>query len=306
MLSFDLLIPTAGNMHPLESLLSWLIHQSVLPQHIVLLVRKKIDKESLQTFLYAVHKLLSDLSVEVDIVSHLTSDHLPEQGVGYDRNFLLQQTKETYLCMLDEDNELSPDFFAQLVQGYTEVTDKLGCPCIVSPTIMYGRSGHIQSQGITDFSFLLPRYTFGRCGDRPWQQVKMIGANSLFGRTELFQRLGFDSRMVGSYEDIDFSYRATLAGTPVVVLRDVSIYHMERKRSYLAQRFLWTPESAYFRSRNRILFVRKNADLRQKIEYFTLGLRLQTFRFLLLVLRYGEGQRWQLIRAILKGIRDSI
>lgn len=302
MIVFDLLIPTQWVWEGISWLVKTVAHQSVFPHRIVFLVWKEYPAVYLQEFAYQITKTLAHLESEIVILHAGYSDHEPGKGAGYDRWFLVQQATSQYSCMIDEDNELPPDFFHDLIAWYTVVTTSLGHEAIVSPTIMWRHSGQIQSQGITWFSFLFPKYTFGHCGDKPWQEVLMLWANSLFGRTELFQRIQFDPRMEGSYEDVDFTYRVMLSGASVVVLRDLEIYHMEREKTPLEQLFLGNPHSAFLRSRNRIRFVRKNATVWQKIQYFCCGLWVQTTWWIRYILRSDHPQKWSLIWAVWRGI----
>lgn len=134
----------------------------------------------------------------------------------------------------------------------------------------------------------------------------MLWANSLFGPREIFTQFPFDKRFGRCYEDIDFTYRVQQAWIPVIVLNKVEINHMERQKSKLEHYFLWDPVSAYERSRNRILFVKKVANMRQKIQYFGFGLRAQTCGFFLyILLRWGK-QRLQLRKAVWKGLIDGV
>jgi len=63
------------------------------------------------------------------------------------------------------------------------------------------------------------------------------------------------------YEDIDCLYRMTNSGVPLIVSKKVTINHMERDKTTLEKSFLATPESAYQKSKNRIVFVKKNASI---------------------------------------------
>lgn len=46
---------------------------------------------------------------------------------------------------------------------------------------------------------------------QPWQEVLMVGANSLFGLREVFEKNQFDNRMTCCYEDIDMTRRVSLS-----------------------------------------------------------------------------------------------
>lgn len=301
MLSFDLLIPSHGWALPIENLLKSVTVQTVLPVRIIILVWKSRTPFELQELSQRCHDLLDSSGIELSMLYASTSDHQQGRGVGYDRWFLIQQAVAPYVCMIDEDNTLPPGLFKKWISGYQEVIASLGHEAIVSPTIMQGNT--IQSQGITGFSYLFPRYVYDRCGDQPWHQVKMIWANSLFGRTALFQEIQFDPVFAWSYEDIDFSSRVVQAGYGVVVLRDVWIDHYETPKTFLGKLFLWTPRDAFLRSRNRIVRVRKTASWRQKICYFGCGLWIQTFGRIRYIVRAEGARKKELIFAIFQWIK---
>lgn len=297
---FDLLIPCHWWMYPIMNLIHSLEQQTVLPARLVILVWKESTVLALQELADAIHAVVDRLSIELVVQHAHYSDHQQGRGVWYDRHFLITQATHEYMCMIDEDNVLPEWQLDAWIAGYRHVVASLGREAIVSPTIM--REWQIQSQWITWFLYFFPQYTYGRCGNNPRQEVKMIGANSLFGRTSVFEEIQFDPQFVGSYEDIDFSSRVVLAGYAVVVLRDVQIDHQESQKTFLGSLFLGTPQSAYLRSKNRILRVRKTATLRQKIQYFCCGLWIQTCWWMRYVYRSWIRHPQHIIFAIRKGI----
>lgn len=286
------------------NLIESLADQSVLPVRVIILVWKERSVIELHEFATLVHERIDPLWIELIIQHAFYSDHEQGHGVWYDRRFLVNQAKSEYSCMIDQDNFLPPKQLDAWIESYQEVVRQLGHEAIVSPTIM--RAWEIQSQGITDFSYYFPRYTFGRCTDTPWQEVKMVWANSLFGRTDVFQRIQFDPIFAWSYEDIDFSSRVVQAGYSVVVLRDVSIDHQEPQKSFLWELFLGTKKSAYLRSRNRILRVRKTATWWQKTQYFGCGLWIQTAWWIRYIYRSGIRQKNMLVFAVIRWIRSGL
>ncbi len=300
MLTFDLLIPSHGWIYPIMHLITSLSDQKVLPTRVVVLVWKECLVVEVQEFATMIHAVVDPLGIELIIQHAYYSDHEQGRGVGYDRWFLINQAKSEYLCTIDEDNVLGPWQLDAWIAGYFSVIETLGHEAIVSPTIM--REGTIQSQWITAFSYLFPKYTYARCANKPRHEVKMIWANSLFWRTEVFQSIQFDPLFVGSYEDIDFSSRVVQAGYAVVVLRDVQIDHRESKKTFLGELFLGTPQSAYYRSKNRILRIRKTATLWQKIQYFGCWLWVQTAGRIWYIYRSWVRQKTKLLRAIWQGI----
>lgn len=60
----------------------------------------------------------------------------------------------------------------------------------------------------------------------------------------------------------------TKDGVPLIVSHKAHINHMERNKTKLEQSFLAYPESAYKKSKNRIIFVKKNGTSREKLLFF--------------------------------------
>ena len=86
----------------------------------------------------------------------------------------------------------------------------------------------------------------------------------------------------------------------MIVLNKVEIQHMESTKNHLQTLFLGDPATAYERARNRIWFVKKNASIFQKIQYFSIGLRIQTVWFLWKILVHGGKERVVLWKAVLE------
>lgn len=304
MMQFDLLIPSHGGIKPISNLLHSLHKQTILPNRLIILVRQEKTVAELHELSNQVNAILEGLEIDIIVLHSSYTDHEPWHGVGYDRHFLVTQAQSDYLCMIDEDNVLPPGQLDCWIQSYEHIAQSLGKEAIVSPTIM--RRWTIQSQWIVWFRYWFPKYQFWRCIDTPRYTIKMIWANSLFGRTDLFKQIQFDPLFAGSYEDIDFSSRVVNAWYAVVVLRDCWIDHQEWRKTRLQELFLSNPTSAYLRSRNRIFRVRKTATVRQKIQYFGLWVWLQTFWWFLFIFQYGWKQKWSLRRSVLHWIRDGI
>lgn len=304
MMQFDLLIPSHGGINPISHLLQSLHDQTILPTRLVILVRQEKTVAQLQEFINEVHLVLDGLDIDIVVLHSSYTDHNPWHGVGYDRHFLITQAQSEYLCMIDEDNVLPPKQLDLWIQSYTQVVQTTWKEAIVSPTIM--RRGKIQSQWIIWFTYLFPKYQFWRLTDKPWHEVKMLWANSLFGRTAIFQQIQFDPLFTWSYEDIDFTTRVRLAWYSVIVLRDCIIDHQEWRKTRLQELFLWNPTTARIRSCNRILRVRKTATRRQKIQYLGVWVWVQTWWRMVFVFQHGGKQKRPIIWSIFRWIREGI
>jgi len=111
----------------------------------------------------------------------------------------------------------------------------------------------------------------------------------------------FDETLDFVYEDLDFSYRIHRAGYPIIVLRDLKIYHMERDKTNLEEARVGNEYAAYRKAKHRMLFVRKYGNIFQKIQFYLLGFRGQPLRLILKVLRFAKkNEKYKLIKAIWK------
>lgn len=297
----DILTASDWHFSKIQPLLESIEQQTMLPDRVVILIYTKISKEEQELFVYYMQRHFDeDFFSRITIISHLNSNHEPWRFHGYDRSVLLSHAKSKFSYLIDGDNVFNDDHIAQLFAWYDSIKQDTWSTPIISPTIMWRKSGKVQSQWITWFRYFFPKYQYATMWTENWQQVKMIWANSLLGLTSIFQKIWFDERFAYCYEDIDFTYRLYLWWYPVTVLNKVETYHMESSRWVLWKRFLDSPVKVRYRSRNRILFVQKNANLFEKIQYFWLWLWIQTIAFFWLISVYWGKKR----KAMLKNLYE--
>lgn len=303
----DVLLPTDGHLSKLQPCLESIASQTLLPDRVLLLIHKHMPKDEMELLTYMVHKQFSPEFIErVVFLTDTTCEYEPGHWRGFDRNYLVSQAKATYTFMIDHDNVFAPTLFEQMASRYLKIKEEIGVDMLLSPTIMWRKTQTVQSQWITDFSYLFPKYTYGRMGAEPWQHVMMLGANSLFGPTAIFKMFPFDERFRRCYEDIDFTYSLRQEDIPVIVLNHVEINHMETSKTFLQSRFLGDPATAFERSCNRVIFVKKHANQWQKIAYFGCGLWIQTIGFLCFILWWGGKQRGALRRAVIQWTKAGL
>jgi hypothetical protein len=171
----DVLIPTSGNLQKVQPLLHSIAQQTLLPDRIVLLIHKELQREELELFHYFVQRSLSEqLSGAVSLITNLTSDYQPGYCVGHDRNVLVSHASAKYVYMIDHDNEFGPELFEQTADRRVRLHEQLSSDLLISPTIIRRETAIVQSQGVTTFRYRWPKYEYGRMTSELWQQVKMI------------------------------------------------------------------------------------------------------------------------------------
>lgn len=295
----DLLIPTSGSSQRLSSLLTSISSQKILPDHIIFLLHSSYKLDRLLEIEQFIHQWLDGIETKVSIHHQYNSDYQSWWWVWADRDYLIRQTHSDYLYMIDDDNIFGPRFFQDCIGEYQKTTWDTDTPIIRSPLIGYRDTEIIQSAGIARFRRRIPKYRYARPGSK--KQICAIGANSLLWPTQLFQQIWFDHNFWSTLEDIDFSYRATRRWAKIIVSSSIRIQHMERDKSLLEKKFLSPPDLAYERSKNRVIFAKKNTTPMQKFLYLWCWLREQTGWFIALVILYGGSERWRLIRSIIVG-----
>ncbi len=306
-MKFDLLIPTRGNFENLKNIFLSIDKQTLSPQRVFVAVDKKLSKDEFDNLHYFLFKYIKnkDIRHNVNLLTNINADCFYGRGVSWLRNYLVSKSKQEFLYFLDDDNEFDADFFERTLQIYSEIYDEQNRDFIFSPKIIYRKSWVSQSEWIKEFNFALSKVVLNTIWQAPYSVVKMIWANSLFGKREIFEKIKFDERFQFVYEDLDFSYRCYLSGFPIIVSSKLGINHMERTKTRLEKSFIWSPSDAYQKSRNRIFFVKKNGTPKERIMFFCFALWLHTFWFFYLILIHGKN-KIALFKAVIKWTLDWI
>ena len=98
----------------------------------------------------------------------------------------------------------------------------------------------------------------------------MYSGNSLFAPKTVFAENHRDERFDFVYEDLAFTYGCHKNRVPIIVSRDLKIFHMERDKTPLEDARIGNAFQAYKKAKHRILFVHKFATLREKIQFYVL------------------------------------
>lgn len=304
-MNFDVIIPSRWDLLNLEKLLRSIVWQNFCPTKIYIIIDKVLNKSELEEIKYFLWKWdLNSISNIVEIITNLTHEFLPWKWVSALRNYWISVSKSDFIYFLDDDNVFDSDFFSISNKIRLQINSNIKKDFILSPIIQYRTTDIVQSRGIRKFSFFLSRVVLNTDDISLYNKVDMIGWNSLFWPSYIFKKILFDNRFEFIYEDLDFSYRCTLAGYPIMVSNQFRINHMERDKSKIEKSFIWDPKSAYQKSRNRIWFVRKNANYYQKFLFFVFWLNIQTVWFMFLIIIYWK-HKISLTKAMFNWIYDG-
>jgi|GEM_PF-660987 len=171
---------------------------------------------------------------------------------------------------MDDDEQFDNDYLEKSLQERFYYRETIGKDFVLTPTLMYRKTGHIQNQGFSLFNYRLSRPIPQYLHHKKRDYIQMYSGNSLLAPARIFKKIRFDEKIDFVYEDLDFSYRIHKAGYPIIVLSDLKIYHMERDKTLLEQARVGHELQAYKKSKHRIIFVKKHGNLMQKIQFYLL------------------------------------
>jgi len=189
-------------------------------------------------------------------------------NIAWKRNLAIQNCKEEYLFLLDDDNRVyDKDFFNKLLEKYKKV-QKVYKKSIISPIIYYKDTNIIQSAGI-NFCYFLWKVCARKKIKWEFQETEWVWGNSLFWKTEYFKKNKFDKNIGFIGEDIDYIYWLREQWVKIFIVNQ-KINHMERDKTRVEKSFVSWKNMFRKKIKNRNIFVKKHWNLLQKICYYLL------------------------------------
>lgn len=304
----SVVIPSSWQENNLQRIMLCLQAQTIKPEEIFVIIDKILSWDEKK-------KLLNNLSSKLHSsffksVSFIFSwDSLPfwwkftaGKGVSFVRNTGIKLCKSEFIQCFDDDVFIDPDFFAVQRQQREKIQKNQNGNFLLIPTVYYRNTKIIQTLGIQKFIYRLARplpitknfysgvlwffkKTIGKLFSLPkWNyKPQMIASISLFWPAKIFQATLYDENLKFVMEDYDFSYRCFLSEVDLIVSKEIQIYHFERDKTIAEHSFVSTPNLAFQKAQNMILFVRKNATLYQKWQFFLIWLPIWIVYFSLFI-----------------------
>ncbi|MET0391842.1 MAG: glycosyltransferase family 2 protein [Chitinophagaceae bacterium] len=259
-------------------------------------------------------------AIEVIVVDNgSTDDHTPQWNTAYPgvtfirsainlgfaggNNLGIRAAQGQYVFLVNNDTE----FTAGLVEKLVTTLDDHPGTAAVSPKIHYfSEPGVIQYAGFTPMNFYTARnHCIGQFEKDTGQYDQASGMTGFaHGAAMMVRRSAIDRAGLMAehfflyYEEMDWCEQLKRAGYDIEVNTQALIYHKESvsvgKKSILKE---------YFMNRNRLLFIRRNANAVQRLVFWIYFLLLVTPRNILTYIR--EKQKGFTI-ALLKAIRWNL
>lgn len=318
----SIVIPTNKSSSVWKPLLVCIAQQSYSQIEVVLVIDRQITSREFDQISKEVHIVLDKTWVQVSLITTHNTTFIAGKGASFVRNYGAEVATGNYALYMDDDGMIAPDFVGAMVTRYEDIFHELWHDFILSPTIMYRDTGHIQTQWFDRIwrAMCRPEPHYALSGKAKWwkhliswyshfdiiQQcvtIQMKSAMGLFAPRTVFQIIQFDKQFEFVYEDLDFGYRAHHAWFTMLVATDIVINHMERLRNLSQTSYLWSPRNVYYKARNRIFFVRNNAPWWGKVIFYSCGFWMQLWWFGVIIL-YDGSDRLMSLWMLIQGTRD--
>lgn len=287
-MKLSVVIPTRGDQN-MKNIIACLQSQTFKDFEVIFVVDKKLD----------VSNMLHD-TWNIIYITNLTHT-MPYNNASVLRNLGIRRAKGEFIQLMDDDEQFDDDYLEKSLALRTTYYKKLHKDFVLTPTLMYRKTWKIQNQWFAYFNYRLSRPIPQVLWDKKRDYVQMYSWNSLLAPAHIFKQIFFDEKLDFVYEDLDFSYRIHRAWYPIIVLRDLKIYHMERDKTRLEHARVGNEYTAYRKAKHRMLFVKKYGNIFQKIQFYLLGFRGQPLWLILKVLLYAKRkEKYKLIKSICK------
>lgn len=287
-MKLSVVIPTRGDQN-MKNIIACLQNQTFKDFEVIFVVDKHLEMWD------AFHD-----SWNIHYISQSTHA-IPHNNASALRNLWIKAAKGQYIQLMDDDEQFDDDYLERSLTLRHDYHEKLKKDFVLTPTLMYRKTWIIQNQGFSHFNYLLSRPIPQRLWHKQRDYIQMYSGNSLLAPAHIFTTVLFDEKLDFVYEDLDFSYRIHRAWYPIIVLRDLKIYHMERDKTPLEEARVGNEYAAYRKAKHRMLFVRKYGNIFQKLQFYLLGFRGQPLWLIIKVLRFAKGkEKMKLIKAIVR------
>ncbi len=269
-----IVIPTRPNIENIKWIFKSLDIQTFQDFKIILLIDSVFTKAEFSDLKTKALKWLKKINLEnkkINFISNINTDFIPQSWVSYVRNYGIKLADTKFINLFDDDEIFKKDYLQKSFDLRNQKREELQKDFVLTPTLMFRETWQIQSQWFDYYNFWLSRPNALRLNKKENQkfaEIQMFSWNSLFGPTKIFQEILFDEQFDFVYEDLEFTYRLHRSWCPILVTSDLVLYHMERDKNTLEHARVWSTFAAYRKAKHRVLFVRKNWTISDKIKFY--------------------------------------
>ena len=261
----SVVIPSrAKNLKLLHNLFSCLDKQSFKDFEIVVVCDREFTDNERNNF----KNEFKNYWLLINFFSHKNSSFVPhsEWGASYVRNFWIDQASWDFIQLFDDDNEIDSDYLKKALAYHDKFKKWYSKEVFITPTLLWRNTTKIQNQWFSWYKYweARPQIHFLE-KHQEYAEIKMFSWNGIFWKREIMKTVRYDEKIAWIAEDLDFVYSIREKGYPILVFRDLKVYHQERDKTYLEEAWIWNAWSSYQKIRNIFLRWKKHANFQEKL-----------------------------------------
>ena len=223
---------------------------------------------------------------------------------SYVRNFGIQKAKGEFIQLFDDDNEVSSDFLENCLQKREEKTSKTKSECVILPSLYYRNIDQIQNQWFSHFNYWQSRPILHLLNWKKQAQIQMFSWNGIFSKASTLRKAQYDEKIARISEDLDYTLWLHEKWIQLRVFSDLKVIHHERDKTRLEQARIGSYSQAKQKVRNRLLFVKKHGNKRQRVQSYVIWFPIFIGWLVIRALIRGWKSRIKIIKGIIAGIRE--
>lgn len=235
--------------------------------------------------------------------SNFNPDH--KWWASYVRNFGIQNAKWEFIQLLDDDNEIEPDFLENCMKNWEEFTDKTKSECVILPSLYYRDTDQIQNQWFSRFDYRQSRPVLHLLNWKEYEQIQMFSWNWIFSKASTLRKAKYDEEIARISEDLDYTLSLYEQWIQLRVFADLKVKHHERDKTRLEQARIWSYSQAKQKARNRFLFTKKHWNKKQLFQFYICWLPGCLLRLSIKAILYWGKDRFKIIKWLFSGAREG-
>ena len=234
------------------------------------------------------------------------SDFNPDHKwwASYVRNFGIQNAKWEFIQLLDDDNEIEPDFLENCMKKWEEFTEKTKSECVILPSLYYRDTDQIQNQWFSHFDYRQSRPVLHLLNWKEYEQIQMFSGNWIFSKASTLRKAKYDEEIARISEDLDYTLSLYEQWIQLRIFADLKVKHHERDKTKLEQARIWSYPQAKQKARNRFLFTKKHWNKKQLFQFYICWLPGCLLRLSIKAILYWGKDRFRIIKWLFSGARE--
>lgn len=296
----------ANNTTLLVKFLGYLDKQTFQDFDVNIVCDRKFMKIEEEDFLSFFESQGLDILERTHFLTNNNSDFNPDHKwwASYVRNFGIQNAKWEFIQLLDDDNEIEPDFLENCMKKWKEFTEKTKSECIILPSLYYRDTDQIQNQWFSHFDYRQSRPVLHLLNWKEYEQIQMFSWNWIFSKASTLRKAKYDEEIARISEDLDYTLSLYEQWVQLRVFADLKVKHHERDKTRLEQARIWSYSQAKQKARNRFLFTQKHWNKKQLFQFYICWLPGCLLRLSIKAILYWGKDRFKIIKWLFSGARE--